>query len=86
MKYKVNPDLENERKKCTFNIDEFTSWWCGGPLKLKEKRERGNLVANLLWLYNGFSPPYKIFDCPICMLCSCIVSYCILLTYNKFLL
>lgn len=36
----VNPDLENERKKVTFNVEEFSEWWYGGKEKLKERRER----------------------------------------------
>ena len=38
---KVNTDLENERKKCTFNTHEFTLWWVGGEQQLKDKRFRG---------------------------------------------
>ena len=38
---KVNPDLDKERKSCSFNVDELAIWWNGGELKLKEKRERG---------------------------------------------
>lgn len=41
MSKKVNPDLLKERKKCTFNVEELTTWWCNGQQKLKEKRERG---------------------------------------------
>lgn len=38
---KVNPDLANERKKCSFNTEEFTNWWYGGAKKVEEKRARG---------------------------------------------
>ena len=38
---KVNPDLDNERKKCTFDVEELARWWNGGEQKLLEKRERG---------------------------------------------
>lgn len=37
---KVNQDLLNERKKCTFKNEDFTLWWIGGEAKLKEKRSR----------------------------------------------
>lgn len=37
----VNPDLANERKKCSFNTSEFTNWWYGGEKKVAEKRSRG---------------------------------------------
>lgn len=45
---KVNPDLLNERKKCTFNVEELASWWNNGPQKLKEKRERGESSKSVL--------------------------------------
>lgn len=38
---KINPDLEKERKTCSFSVDELAVWWNGGELKLREKRERG---------------------------------------------
>ncbi|XP_053690483.1 probable peroxisomal acyl-coenzyme A oxidase 1 [Sabethes cyaneus] len=34
----VNKDLQHERSKCTFNLEEFTVWWVGGKEKLAEKR------------------------------------------------
>ncbi|XP_065085923.1 probable peroxisomal acyl-coenzyme A oxidase 1 [Ochlerotatus camptorhynchus] len=37
---KVNQDLQNERKKCSFKNEDFTLWWQGGEAKLKEKRSR----------------------------------------------
>lgn len=41
---KVNPDLEKERKTCTFKVEEFSIWWNGGEQLLKEKRERGTYM------------------------------------------
>lgn len=38
---KVNVDLVNERKRCSFNVEEFSEWWHGGKEKLVEKRWRG---------------------------------------------
>lgn len=38
---KLNPDLENERKTCSFDVEELARWWNGGEQKLLEKRERG---------------------------------------------
>lgn len=38
---KVNQDLENERKKINFDVEELARWWHGGEQKLIEKRERG---------------------------------------------
>lgn len=38
---KVNADLENERKKCNFDVTEMARWWVDGEQKLIEKRERG---------------------------------------------
>lgn len=40
---KVNPDLILERKKCNFDIEEFSTWWVGGKSKLDDKRFRGSL-------------------------------------------
>lgn len=40
-KSKVNPDLEGERKKCSFKTIEFTNWWHGGAKNVEEKRWRG---------------------------------------------
>ncbi|XP_055536880.1 probable peroxisomal acyl-coenzyme A oxidase 1 [Wyeomyia smithii] len=34
----VNKDLQHERSKCTFNLEEFTVWWVGGKQKLADKR------------------------------------------------
>ena len=41
---KINPDLDNERKKCTFDVEELSRWWYGGADKLLEKRKIGLLV------------------------------------------
>lgn len=38
----VNPDLANERIKCTFDREEFARYWLDGEQKLQEKRARGN--------------------------------------------
>lgn len=38
----VNPDLEHERKKCTFNTVELTHLLDGGPEKTAERKERGS--------------------------------------------
>lgn len=37
----INKDLQNERKKCTFNIEELTEFVYGGPEKTQERIERG---------------------------------------------
>lgn len=42
---KVNPDLILERKKCNFDIEEFSTWWAGGQSKLEDKRFRGSLIS-----------------------------------------
>lgn len=38
---KVNPDLEHERKKCTFDVEELARYWIGDQNKLDDKRARG---------------------------------------------
>lgn len=45
-KVKINPDLENERKKCSFNVEEMARWWNGGENNLKTKREKGKQKLN----------------------------------------
>lgn len=46
LKGEINPDLTNERKKCSFNVEEMARWWYGGEQKLAEKRQRGKLYVN----------------------------------------
>jgi hypothetical protein len=38
---KLNPDITNERKKATFDVEEFAVWWNNGKKSLAEKRTRG---------------------------------------------
>lgn len=38
---KMNPDIEVERKNCSFDVNEFSVWWNGGQKKLDDKRSRG---------------------------------------------
>jgi hypothetical protein len=40
-KTKVNPDIQEEREKVAFNIEEFTNWYHGGVEKVEEKRFLG---------------------------------------------
>ncbi|KAG5679146.1 hypothetical protein PVAND_008737 [Polypedilum vanderplanki] len=37
-KTKINPDLQEERDKIAFNIEEFTNWYYKGAEKVEEKR------------------------------------------------
>lgn len=41
-KTKVNPDLQRERDKCSFNITELTNLLDGGAAMTEERRRRGN--------------------------------------------
>lgn len=43
-KSNVNPDLERERKKCTFNTKELTHLLDGGVEKTAERKERGTII------------------------------------------
>lgn len=43
----VNPDLDNERKKCSFQTSEFTNWWFGGSKNVEVKRFRGTRIIIL---------------------------------------
>lgn len=42
-KITINPDLANERRKCTFDVEELARYWVGDQVKLEEKRARGNV-------------------------------------------
>lgn len=46
----INPDLEKERQKCTFDVEELARYWIGDQNKLDEKRARGKF----LHLFYGF--------------------------------
>lgn len=39
---KVNPDIQEERNKVSFTVEEFTNWYYGGAANVKEKRFLGN--------------------------------------------
>uniref|UniRef100_A0A1L8DZK4 Acyl-coenzyme A oxidase n=1 Tax=Nyssomyia neivai TaxID=330878 RepID=A0A1L8DZK4_9DIPT len=43
---KINPDIDNERKKCTFLVEDFAEFWNGGKEKLAEKRWREDFFLN----------------------------------------
>ncbi|XP_037035975.1 probable peroxisomal acyl-coenzyme A oxidase 1 [Bradysia coprophila] len=46
LKGEINPDLNNERKKCVFEAEEMARWWYGGEQKLAEKRQRESLFLD----------------------------------------
>lgn len=53
-------DIKNERKKCTFNIQELTNYLDGGAEKTKERKHLGNLFymfnfGNLFYMFNFIS-------------------------------
>lgn len=53
----INPDLEKERQKCTFDVEEFARYWTGGQAKLDEKRARGESkmkAAQTSSFFDGF--------------------------------
>lgn len=41
---KVNIDLQNERNKCTFNVEELTNFLDEGPQNTKYRRELGKVI------------------------------------------
>lgn len=43
----INPDLDKERRKCTFNVEELARYWYGDQTKLDEKRARGMLLCSI---------------------------------------
>lgn len=44
MAKKVNPDLQEERDKVSFKVEEFTNWFHGGEEKVEEKRFLGEMI------------------------------------------
>lgn len=47
-KMKINPDLEDERNKIDFEIEEFTNWYYKGADKVEEKRFLGKFNVFLI--------------------------------------
>ncbi|XP_053613248.1 probable peroxisomal acyl-coenzyme A oxidase 1 [Plodia interpunctella] len=41
---KINPDLQRERDKCTFNVTELTNFIDGGVINTEERRKREDLL------------------------------------------
>lgn len=41
---KLNKDIQEERDKVSFEIEEFTNWYYGGKEKVDEKRFLGKCV------------------------------------------
>lgn len=37
----VNVDLQNERNKCDFNVEELTNYLDGGVIETEERRKLG---------------------------------------------
>lgn len=35
---KINSDLQDERNSASFDVEEFTNWYYGGPEKVAEKK------------------------------------------------
>lgn len=55
---KMNPDIQEEREKVSFNLEEFTNWYHGGVAKVEEKRFLGMtcliLSASYLTTFDHF--------------------------------
>jgi hypothetical protein len=50
---KVNPDIQEERKRVQFNVEEFTNWFYGGKENVDRKRSLGkNFFKELLKALN----------------------------------
>ncbi|CRL03335.1 CLUMA_CG016522, isoform B [Clunio marinus] len=43
---KVNRDLQDEREKVTFNVEEFTNWYHGGAQNVKDKKSIENFFLS----------------------------------------
>lgn len=47
-KVTINADLANERRKCTFDVEELARYWIGDQVKLEEKRARGKDIYYII--------------------------------------
>lgn len=47
---KINEDLQEERNKVIFSVEEFTNWYHGGSELVQQKRFLGNLSL-LSWTF-----------------------------------
>lgn len=43
---KINRDLQEERNKVQFNIEEFTNWYYDGANNVAQKRELGKVLKS----------------------------------------
>lgn len=43
-KSKVNEDLQNERAKCDFNVEELTNYLDGGVKETEDRRKNGESI------------------------------------------
>ncbi|XP_055310444.1 probable peroxisomal acyl-coenzyme A oxidase 1 [Sitodiplosis mosellana] len=54
----INSDLEKERRKCTFDVEELARYWIGDQSKLEEKRAREDFFLNDPELQDETPPSY----------------------------
>lgn len=53
VKSKVNQDLQDERNKISFNVEEFTNWYYGSEANVKDKRYLGECdvcAIEVVWM------------------------------------
>ncbi|KAJ2940650.1 hypothetical protein O0L34_g14757 [Tuta absoluta] len=55
---KINEDLQRERKKCTFNIEEMTNYLDGGPERTLERRQREKILMSQKEFFEGTPEEY----------------------------
>ncbi|KAL0901882.1 hypothetical protein ABMA27_007037 [Loxostege sticticalis] len=55
---KVNPDLQRERQKCTFDVEEMTVLYDGGEEKTAQRRSRASVMVSNVNYYNGVPEYY----------------------------
>ena len=56
---KTNPDLQEERDKIAFDIEEFTNWFYKGADKVEEKRFLGIFI--ITWHSSVIIHPFCAF-------------------------
>ncbi|XP_049873339.1 probable peroxisomal acyl-coenzyme A oxidase 1 [Pectinophora gossypiella] len=55
---KINEDLQRERNRCTFNIEELTNFKDGSPEKTKLRKQREKMVHDIAEFYEGTPEEY----------------------------
>ncbi|XP_013177323.1 PREDICTED: probable peroxisomal acyl-coenzyme A oxidase 1 isoform X1 [Papilio xuthus] len=56
--HKINEDLQKERDKCSFNIQDLITLIDGGPEKTRERKDRENVMLSKREVFDGVPEEY----------------------------